>query len=63
MSNNNTEITHKRLRAKQVAQMYGVGLSTVWRFSKERKITPIKVSPRITVFDAKEIDTFFNGCE
>lgn len=51
----------QRLRAKQIAEMYGVGLSTVWLYSKQNKIKAIKVSERITVFDTKEVDKLFSG--
>ncbi len=53
--------TNKRLRAKQIAEQNGVGLSTVWFYVKQKKLTPIKVSSRVTVFDAKEVDELFGG--
>ncbi len=54
------EIIPKRLRAKQVALLYGIGLSTVWLYAKQGKLTPIKVSSYITVFDTKEVDKLFS---
>ena len=51
----------KRLRAKQIVQLYGVGLSTVWNYAKEGKITPIKVTNRVTVFDVEEVEKLFSG--
>jgi predicted DNA-binding transcriptional regulator AlpA len=51
----------KRLRAKQVATEFGIGLSTVWLYAKEGKLTPIKVSSRVTVFDTDEILKLFGG--
>lgn len=57
---NNVEFVGKRmLRAKEVAANYGIGLSTVWYFSKQKLITPIKVSEKVTVFNVKELDEFF----
>lgn len=58
---NNTEYVgnKKTLRAKEVATQYGIGLSTVWYYSKQGLITPIKVSQRVTVFCTKELDNFF----
>jgi len=47
------------LRAKEVAKRYGIGLSTVWYLAREGEITSIKVSPRVTVFNIKELDKFF----
>jgi len=51
----------RKLRAKEIAKNYSVGESTVWLWAKQGKITPIKVSQRVTVFDADEIENFFNG--
>jgi len=53
------EIQEVSLRAKQVAKKYGIGLSTVWYLAKEGKITPKKVTPRVTVFSVKELDKLF----
>ena len=47
------------LRAKQVAMLLGVGLSTIWYWSKQGKITPHKLSERITVFRRDEIERVF----
>jgi len=49
------------LRAKEVAEYLGIGLSTVWLYAKEGKLTPIRLSARVTVFDIKEIEAFANG--
>ena len=49
------------LRAKQVASMYGVGLSTVWSFAKQGKLTPIKPSEKITLFSVEECDKLFSS--
>lgn len=51
----------RKLRAKQVAKEFGVGLSTIWLYSKQGKITPIKVSERVTVFDTEEVIKLFCG--
>lgn len=47
------------IRAKEVSKRYGIGLSTVWYLAKEGKITPIKVTPRVTVFSIQELDKLF----
>lgn len=60
MLNISTELP-KKLRAKQVADEFGIGLSTVWLYAKEGKLTPIKVSSRVTVFDTQEVLKLFNG--
>ncbi len=47
------------MRAKEIAQYYGVGLSTVWLYAKQGKLTPKRVSPRVTVFDVAEVEALF----
>ncbi len=49
----------KKLRAKQVAENFGIGLSTVWLYAKEGKLTAINVSARVTVFDTEEVLKLF----
>ncbi len=51
------------MRAKQVAQYLSIGLSTVWLYAKEGKLTPVKLSPRVTVFDIEEINKLFDSVE
>ena len=53
--------TKQRYRAKEVAEYLGIALSTVWLFAKQGKLTPIKMSPIVTVFDIKEIEALANG--
>ena len=55
------EAEKKYLRAKKVAKYMGIGLSTVWLYAKQGKITPIKISSRVTVFDINEVDKFLNN--
>ena len=52
--------TKKYLRAKEVALYFGIGLSTVWLYVKEGKITPQKLSPRVTVFDIEELENLLS---
>jgi predicted site-specific integrase-resolvase len=51
----------RRLRAKQIAKLYGVSVPTLWRYARLGKITPIKITKGVTVFDSQEIEKFFNG--
>jgi predicted DNA-binding transcriptional regulator AlpA len=44
------------LRATEVAEYLGIGLSTVWLYAKQGKITPLKLSSKVTVFSLKEIE-------
>ena len=48
--------TAKYMRAKQLAQHLGMGLSTVWNLAKQGKITANKISDRVTVFDVEEVE-------
>jgi predicted DNA-binding transcriptional regulator AlpA len=47
----------KYMRAKEVAKYLGIGASTVWLYAKQGKLTPKKISPRVTVFTIDEIDS------
>ena len=53
----------KYYRAKEVAKYLSIGRSTVWLFAKEGKLTPKKLSERVTVFDIEEINKLFNSVE
>lgn len=55
--------TKKYYRAKEVAKYLSIGLSTCWLYAKEGKLTPIKLSPRVTVFDIEEINKLFDSVE
>lgn len=44
-------------RPKEVAKYLSIGLSTVWSMAKNGKLTSIKLSPKVTVFDKNEIDS------
>lgn len=48
----------EHFRAKQAAQYLGVGVSTIWLFTKQNKIKAIKLSDRVTVWAKSELDTF-----
>lgn len=51
-------IYHERMRAKEVAEYLGIGLSTVWLYAKQGKLKPINLSSRVTVFQKSDIDAF-----
>jgi len=54
----NVSCVSPNMRAKDVATYMGIGLSTVWLYVKQGKLTPIRVSPRVTIFKRSEIDEF-----
>ena len=48
--------TKKKYRAKELAEYLGIAVSTVWLYAKQGKITPLKISSRVTVFDINEVE-------
>ena len=46
------------MRAKEVAEYLGIGLSTVWLYAKQGLLKPINLSPRVTVFRKSDTDAF-----
>ncbi len=56
-----SKIIKQKYRAKEVAEYVGIGISTVWLYAKQGKLTPIRVSERVTVFDIVEIEALANG--
>lgn len=44
-------------RPKPAAELLGIGVSTLWRWAREREDfpKPRKLSPRTTVFDTQEL--------
>lgn len=51
----------KKLRAYEVAKIYGVSEGTIWNYAKKGYLKPVKVSQRVTLFDVAECEAFFNG--
>jgi predicted DNA-binding transcriptional regulator AlpA len=47
------------MRVKQVSSYLGVATSTIWSWCKAGNFpTPLKLSPKATVWDKDEIDKF-----
>ena len=51
----------KFMRAKQLAEHLGIGLSTVWLYAKQGKITAKKISDRVTLFEVAEVEKALIG--
>ncbi|MFW2352609.1 DNA-binding protein [Aliarcobacter butzleri] len=51
----------RKQRPKQAAENYGVGLSTIWLYIKQGKLSATKISEKVTVLDTQELEQFFNG--
>lgn len=45
----------KKYRARELALYLGVGLSTIWRWTKQKKIRSQNISKGVTVFDIDEV--------
>lgn len=50
-------------RAKEVKERYGISPSTLWLWVRQGKIKAHKASPRVTLFDLREIEEFLLGKE
>ena len=59
MAKGKKEMTPKVYRAKQIAEIACINIATVWRYVKEGKLTPHKVTNRVTVFKADEVHRLF----
>ena len=53
--------TAKYMRAKELAKYLGIGLSTIWLYTRQGKITANKISDRVTVFDVVEVEKALLG--
>jgi predicted DNA-binding transcriptional regulator AlpA len=62
MSNTERHIQIETMRAKEVAEYLGIGLSTVWLYAKQGLLKPINLSPRVTVFRRADIDEWVASC-
>jgi len=49
------EQTKQKYRAKELAEYLGVGLSTIWRWTKQGKIKSHNISKGVTIFDITEV--------
>lgn len=52
------------LRAKEAAAYLGIGISTLWRFAKEKPDfpKPRKIAPRCTAWMRADLDKFLESC-
>lgn len=51
----------QKMRAKQVAKEFSIGVSTLWKYVKDGRIKAYKITDGVTVFDRDEVIAFFNG--
>ncbi len=55
--------TAKYMRAKELALHLGIGLSTIWLYTRQGKITAKKISERVTLFNVVEVEKALLGGE
>ena len=48
----------RNFRAKEAAKYLSVAKSTIWLYAKEGKLSPIKLSKRVTIFKKDDLDNF-----
>ncbi len=51
----------KGYRAREAAEYMGVALSTIWLFANQKKLHPVKISDRVTIFLKEDLDRFMNS--
>jgi predicted site-specific integrase-resolvase len=51
----------QRMKPKQIALEFGIGLSSVWNYAKLGYLHPIRVTAGCTVFNRQEVEDFFSG--
>lgn len=57
------QTTKKALRAKEVSEIMGIGLSTVWSYAKQGILTPRKISTKVTLFNYDEVMELIGGAK
>lgn len=61
--NNEGTIMKENFRAKEAATYTGLALSTIWLYARQGRLSPIKLSPRITVFKKEDLDRLITDGE
>lgn len=51
-------IDKKYYRAKEASVYLGISRSGLWLYAKQGKLTPIKITSRVTVFSKNDLDRF-----
>ncbi|MBQ3059529.1 MAG: AlpA family phage regulatory protein [Desulfovibrio sp.] len=62
MPNNFSKVQPKALRAKDVASLLGIGVSTVWRWRRQGVLPQgVQLTARCTVWRMEDIESFLAG--
>ena len=59
MNSRNNQLP-ENFRAKEASEYLSIGLSTLWLYVKQGKLSPIKLSPRVTIFKRSDLDGFID---
>lgn len=51
----------KMIRARDIANRYSIGLSTVWSYVRKGYLKNYKISDQITLFKVDEVESFFEN--
>ncbi|MDD2385029.1 MAG: DNA-binding protein [Sulfurospirillaceae bacterium] len=57
----NTSAPQQKMRVKHIVNEFPTSPASIWLYAKQGKLTPIKVTAGVTVFDRKEVEAFFSG--
>lgn len=52
---------NKYLRASEIAKLYPISISSIWRYAKLGLLHPQRVTNGVTVFSSAELEEFFSG--
>jgi len=56
-----TPTPQQKMRVKHIVNEFPISQATVWLYAKQGKLTPIKVTDGVTVFDRAEVESLFSG--
>jgi len=60
MIDKKTVVKKEYMRAREIADNYPIGMSTIWNWASKGKLTAIKVSDGMTVFKLSELEELFS---
>ena len=52
---------NKHIRASQIAKEFPISQASIWRYAKQGRLNPIKVTDGVTVFLRSEVEALFGG--
>ena len=61
MKENTVPMQDQYFRIKDASKFLGVGKSTIWLFSRQGKIKPIRLSDHVTVWALSDLQSFVSS--